>query len=186
MIVTRLLVHPTSLRWRGPSTPTLGGRFELWGLEPDKEYPVHFLDAKRRLGATVNLQSGNSPTTVMLKPCGEAKARFIDEEGNPHVDYRIGLRMVITPGVFGLDSAARSRGELSADEDFIASINHSDYYWNGPRSDQEGSLILAELIPDATYRMWAFEKGKHKVLKEFRVKSGENLDLGEFTIVRKD
>ena len=35
------------------------GRFEVHGLDPDAEVPVHFLDPKGKLGATVRL-SGKS------------------------------------------------------------------------------------------------------------------------------
>lgn len=182
MIVTRLLVHPTSLTWRGPSSPTLGGQFELSGLEPDKEYPVHFLDTKRRLGATANLRASLETTTIELKPCAEAKMRLVDPEGNPLVDYRPGLHMVVTPGVSQFDYEARRRGELGADEDFVANINRSGFYRNGPRTDKEGRVTLLELIPGATYRMYAFENGENRVLKQFTVEYGETLDLGEFVV----
>jgi hypothetical protein len=184
LVITRLVVYPYSLEWRGQMSPTWGGKFELSGLEEGNEYPVYFLNAKRRLGATAHLRAGSGMTTVVIKPCGEAQIRFVDPEGQPHAEMRPGLRMVVTPGAFGLDFDAMNRGELAADEDFVANINRTNYYWDGPKTDKDGIVTLLELIPGATYRLWSLEKGEHKVLRQFSVESGEHLDLGEFTIER--
>ena len=52
LVITRLHISPLTLAWRWEKPPTLGGNFELSGLDPDREYPVYFLDPQRRLGAT--------------------------------------------------------------------------------------------------------------------------------------
>lgn len=77
--------------------PVLGGRFELCGLEKGKGYPVYFLDAKRRLGATVTVQAGDEPR-VVLKPCGTAIARYVNLQGTPRIGPRPDLHMIVTPG----------------------------------------------------------------------------------------
>jgi hypothetical protein len=186
LVISRLVLAPGSLEWSGHVPPTQGGRFELSGLDHGTEYPVHFLAAKRRLGATLNLRADTETTTVVLKPCGAAHARFVDSQGRPHVGYQPGLRMAITPGAFALDFDAMHRGELAADEDFVANINQTDFYWNGPRSDEDGNVTFEELIPGASYRIWNRQNGKHTMLKQFAVKAGENLNLGEITIERND
>src|SRR5262249_38116346 len=49
LLVCRLQVHPRTHEFMGPSSPVLGGRFELHGLDPGKSYPVCFLDPLGRL-----------------------------------------------------------------------------------------------------------------------------------------
>ena len=99
LVISRLRMPSLSLDWRGMTPPTLGGNFELSGLAPDQEYPVHFLDPKQRLGATQIFRADSKPATVVLKPCGQASARFVDGEGKPVVDYDPIFHIVVTPGV---------------------------------------------------------------------------------------
>ena len=81
------------------------GQFEVHGLDPEVEIPVHFLEPKRRLGALVRM-SGKSMSggslSVHLKPCGAATARLVDAQGRPAANYGRSIlypiRLVITPG----------------------------------------------------------------------------------------
>src|SRR6202022_81320 len=60
------------------------GRFELHGCDPQETYPVLFLDARHRLGAAVKLSAKHAagdPVTVRLTPCGSARLRFVDAQG---------------------------------------------------------------------------------------------------------
>ena len=165
--------------------PTLGGRFEIAGLKEGHAYPVHFLDAKRRLGATAILRASSGSTTVELKPCGEAQARFVDPDGQPHVGFRPGLHLVVTPGEHEHDYEAAKRGELLADADFVSNIDRTNY-WPGPETDTQGNVTFPVLIPGATYRLSTFEDGKPKVLKQFTVESGEQLKLGDIIMHLND
>ena len=88
-IISRAVLDPRAswfLReWSGAyQLQAVRGRFELHGLDPDTELPVHFLEPKQKLGAVARL-SGKSafagPLTVRLEPCGAAKARLIDTQG---------------------------------------------------------------------------------------------------------
>ena len=99
ILISQLNIVPTTLSWRGDaSKQVLGGRFELSPLEPNQKYTVYFLDAKRRLGATATLTTEDDTPTVVLKPCGQATARFVDAAGQPLADFRSSLHMVVSPG----------------------------------------------------------------------------------------
>src|SRR5262249_18794094 len=67
-----------------------GGRFELPGCDPEKVYPVYFLDAKNQLGAVAEIpgKPGDQPVTVRLAPCGSAVLRFVDGQGGPKAGHR--------------------------------------------------------------------------------------------------
>jgi hypothetical protein len=180
-IISRLTFSPLSLWWRGQMPPTLGGRFELWGLEEGQDYPVYFLDAQRHLGRTAMVRAGSDEQTVVLEPCGTALARFVDPDGNPHVGFQPGLEMIVTPGAHQYDRAAAERGELAADVDFVANIDRRNY-WSGPETDEQGKVTFPALIPGATYRLSTFEDGNPVLLKQFTVAPGEQLELGDVTI----
>ncbi len=181
LVVSRLTYSPLSLHWRGQILPTLGGRFELTGLEEGKEYPVYFLNAERRLGRTIVIRPGGGEQTVVLEPCGTATARFVDPRGKPHPEFWPGLHMIVTPGAHRYDRAAAERGELSADEDLVSNIDRTNYR-QGFETDSQGKVTFPALIPGATYRLTTFEKGKPVVLKQFTVTPGEQLELGDITI----
>ena len=50
----------------------------------------------------------------------------------------------------------------------------------GPKPDKDGSIEFPALIPGATYRLLTSFDGFDEY-KDFHVKSGEVLELGEFT-----
>jgi hypothetical protein len=92
--------------------------------------------------------------------------------------------MVVTPGEsFALK--ARKEGTLLADEAaliVIAPIN----YQKDPASDAQGRIVLPALIPGATYRIvdrtTARTPNGPQLRREFTVKPGETLDLGDILI----
>ncbi len=162
------------------------GHFELHGLEPSADVPVYFLEPKRKLGATMHLsdKSGaGGPVTVRLEPCGTAKARLVDAKSRPLGGYRDELlfAMMITPG----PSSADPNG-LRQDGDFLNRIDAINYQ-KPPVSDDQGRIMFPALIPGATYRIADHTaKGddvqRLAIRKEFTVKPGETVDLGEILI----
>ncbi len=73
-----------------------------------------------------------------------------------------------------------------ADEDFVAEFDRV-HYPKGLISDDRGMLDLPALIPGATYRIYdgtMGEAGTPRLRKEFTVKPGETLDLGDVLIER--
>ena len=181
LIATNLKVWDTSGRWRGGSNDNTGGTFELLGLESGKDHPVYFLDAKRKLGATVNLRGGDENVTVKLKPCGQARAKFNLDDPDRKFDPTI--YFVATPGVGKYEYTKWKMGLVAADTDFNSNVDRINYRLPGDglrKKDADGYYTFPALIPGATYRLFTREAGDWDY-KDFTVKSGETLDLGEFT-----
>ncbi len=179
VLATNLDVWDYTGEWRGVSGPTLGGTFRLKGLTADQEHPVYFLDPRNKLGAMVNLRASKEPMSVVLKPCGSAKAKFILDR----VDRQFSpvLYFVLTPGEMKYDFDAMKAGKTLADSDFVANLDRINY--GNPQEVQEGIdryHTFPALIPGATYRLLIGGRidGPYK---DFTVQSGETLDLGEFT-----
>ncbi len=178
LVISRLNISPAILTWRGDRHETRGGRFQLAGLDPDREYPVLFLDPKRQLAAKVMIRAQSESPTVVLKPCGKATARFVDENGQPLVGAHANLHFILTPGAPRFDLVAMKAGLLSADADFVANIDRTNY-WDGPKADEQGRITMPALIPGATYQLqYVGPKGK-SLIKEFTVESQQTLDLGD-------
>lgn len=179
VLASNLNVWDYSGEWRGDSEPTLGGTFRLKGLTADQEQPVYFLDPRNKLGAMVNLRASKEPASVVLKPCGSAKAKFILDKDDRQ--FSPNLFFVLTPGEMKYDLDAIKAGKTIADSDFVANVDRINY--GIPKEVQEGierHYTFPALIPGATYRLLIGGRidGPYK---DFTVQSGETLDLGEFT-----
>jgi hypothetical protein len=165
------------------------GRFELHGLDADTEVPVHFLDPEHKLGATVPV-SGRSaatePIAVRLGPCGTASARLVGPDGKPVVGLsRPGLiAMVVAPGVVP-GARAQKEGALFADLRLLPQLDSINYP-KPPVSDAQGRIVFPALIPGATYQIIDYaprgDPAGPQIRKEFTVKPGETLDLGDIRI----
>jgi RNA polymerase sigma factor (sigma-70 family) len=194
-IISRIALEPSPMAWsmwRGNYHGNArNGRFELHGLDPNSDVPVHFFEPKRKLGATVHLpgkSAAGGQITVRLQPCGMAKARLVDSNGQPVAGYKAQffIAMIVTPGVLfrGSPDIADPRG-LLAEEDFLARIDSINYL-NGPTSDAQGKIVFPALIPGASYRVSdparARRTNQPPFRKDFTVKPGETLDLGDVVI----
>lgn len=165
-----------SMWWRH-AVDVLDGQFEIRGLDPSQTIPVYFLEAKKQWGACVQISGkevGKS-ITVRLEPCGRAVARYADADGRPVANHSPTLYLAVTPGKLRITPGPG----LSADEDFINNIDRHNY-WEGPRTDKDGRVTLPALIPGAIYHVARFQNG-WKLHKEFTVRSGETVDLGDIT-----
>ena len=87
-VISRIIMHArglTSKEWVGDyHEATRDGHFEIHGLDPDADVPVHFLDPQRKLGATAvfsGKSSAGGPVTVRLEACGSARACILDPQG---------------------------------------------------------------------------------------------------------
>lgn len=178
LVLTRLSMNPSDLTWRGFPVEALGGRFELSGLAEGIEYPVYFLDAKNRLGATVMVKADDKSPTVTLLPCGQASATIIDDSGKPMVGYFPWLDMVLTPGPDRFETAADAPGVLAGDTAYVLNIDRTNYQ-NATNSDEQGRITYPALIPGGRYRIITYEKGIAINLKEFVAESGKTLELGK-------
>jgi hypothetical protein len=186
-----ILRHGTSARaWHGGYHNTSGrdGHFEVHGIAPDASVAVHFLDPQRKLGATA-VFSGKSavagPIDVRLGPCGSARARIVGAGGKPFTG-RLPLKaltMVVNSGLKAPVANGKEGSVAAADEndlDWIDPIN----YESPVAADADGRVTLAALIPGATYRFTDRERPIRAgvVRREFTVRPGEMLDLGDILI----
>jgi len=150
--------------WKGyidVSVPVRDGTFELRGCDPEETYPVYFLDARNKLGATARLsakEAAGKEVTVRLEPCGSAVLRFVDKEGKPLKGFRATAFMVFRPGDKGTD----------ADSDFLDNVDTVNR-GRARTADADGRYTLPVLIPGGTY---FFTQNPKDLLT---VKSGETL-----------
>jgi hypothetical protein len=197
-IFSRLILDPSreaARYWTGRYHGKLrNGRFEIRGLAPDAEVPVYFLDPERKLGAVVNLSvksAAGGPVTVRLEPCGAARAWLVDPDGKPVEKPvpNLHIMMVVTPGPasnnYPNDNATSL---LSADEGGLTDVDPINYE-TALAPDAGGRITLPVLIPGATYRFIdysMFVRGQTgpEIRKEFTVKPGQKLDLGDIRIAK--
>ena len=194
-VLGRLALMPSPAAWnmwRGDyHREAFNGRFELHGLDPDAEVPVFFLEPKRALGATVQLSgksAADGPITVRLAPCGTAKARLVDGSGKPIAGHgnEFMLSMTNTSGRKPARPDSAPANTVPTDGDYLVRINPV-HYQKAPVSDAEGRIVFPALIPGASHRIVdttarVTAGGTRAIRKEFTVKPGETLDLGDILI----
>jgi RNA polymerase sigma factor (sigma-70 family) len=195
--ISRVILQPTWIAWHWWRSYYHGavqrdGHFAVHGLADDTEVPVYFLDARHKLGATARLSGragASGPVTVRLEPFGAARARLVDPDGKPVPRSREGAAsatLVVTPGPSPDSQDRADLDRLSADEDILSRIDPTRDK-KGPVSDDQGRLTIPGLIPGATYRLYDNTMGQGvgpRLRREFAVKPGETLDLGDVLIAK--
>ena len=196
-IFSSVILNPTRAYagWTGSYHGKLSnGRFEIRGLAPDAEVPVYFLAPERKLGAVVKLSvksAATGPIAVRLEPCGSARARLVDPDGKPITKPArdLTITMVVTPGPARNNNPNdKATGVLSADEGRLTDVDPINYAMELV-PDGDGRIMLPVLIPGATYRFTDYStvvRGQTgpEIRKEFTVKPGEKLILGDIRIGR--
>jgi hypothetical protein len=150
------------------SVPVRDGTFELHGCDPGVTYPVYFLDARNKRGATAQLsakEAAGKEVTVRLEPCGSAVVRYVDKEGKPLRGHRPLPSLVIRPGT----SPGGPRG-VYAEAEWLVNVDHVNYPNLGRGADAEGRCTFPALIPGAPYTGLLGSKPK-----ELTVKPGETV-----------
>jgi protocatechuate 3,4-dioxygenase beta subunit len=192
-VYSRAVLGPTAasavrMWWPATSEVARRGYFEVHGLDPETEVPVHFLQPDRKLGATARVSgkmASQGPVTVRLEPCGTAMARLVGPDGRPVTGQPLGvsITMVVTPGPPARSAETRA-GAFAADEDHLGRVDPVNH-GNGWVADARGRIALPALIPGATYRIIARTAGEGPpVRREFVVGPGEAVELGDIAIAR--
>jgi hypothetical protein len=189
-ILTTLRIEPFNPFWRGDfQVPIRDGRFELHGLAADASTRIHILDPEHEWGATVEVtgKEAGEDVTIRLQPCGQGKARFVGPDGKPVAKKKPHFEIVATPGPSSISRDEREQSELAADASLVANVDRK-HYWNLPGTDDEGRITLISLIPGALYRIIDFSTVNEKkgilIRKDFTVRPGEVLDLGDIVIAK--
>ena len=188
-IIATLHFNYFHLNWRGDITVHVReGSFELHGLDPEKATRVSFLDADHEWGTTLDLsdKSAGEDVTVRLEPCGQAKARLVGPDGKPVVNVFPHFELLGTPGPHEDSRTPEAEAQLAADAAYLPNLDRK-HYWGGRFTDAEGRITLPDLIPGASYRISDYstvnvENKGVQVRKDFTVKPGEILDLGDILI----
>jgi RNA polymerase sigma factor (sigma-70 family) len=185
-IIALLHFNYFHLRWRGDNTVhARDGRFELHGLDPEKATPAYFLDADHEWGATVELsgRQAGEDVTVRLQPNGQARARLVGPDAKAVAKIFPHFEILGSPGPDAWSKDPKDKALLAADATYMPNVDRK-HYWGKPFTDADGRITLPDLIPGATYRISDRsepDKGP-RVRKDFTVKPGETVDLGEILI----
>jgi beta-lactamase regulating signal transducer with metallopeptidase domain len=175
--------------WWGSSRrdPLRDGRFEVRGVSPDSKARVWLFDPEHEWGATfeVDAQDARRETKVMLEPCGRATARLVAPDGSPRTPYKLNIEFLAASSS-STDNAAAPVGQGQVEAN-ACPMNWVDpkRYTEAPSTDSEGRITYPALIPGAFYRIRDVTNSKgSQIRKDFSVKSGETLDLGDILIER--
>jgi RNA polymerase sigma factor (sigma-70 family) len=198
LVISRAILRPLPIAWlywtAAYRDSVKDGHIAVHGLSDDTEVPVYFLDSRHDLGATAYFWGKSAlsgPVTVRLEACGRARARLVNPAGKPvarlreaYTSYK--CMMIVTPGPHPSSQAEVDRKNLAADQGSVVEIDPA-HYPKGLVSDDQGQLALPSLIPGATYRVYDNTVGggdNPQLRKEFTVKPGETVDLGDLLIER--
>jgi hypothetical protein len=162
------------------------GTFSIPVLDPRMTFPILFFDARRGLGAFVELkgeQAGKEPLMVRLSKCGSARARFVDAKGNALAGYRPSLWLLVPPGPHPVPAKAAEvvKGGMRLGDALWVAVLDPVRYGAGPSTDAQGRVTLSGLIPRATYRLLLAD-GK---ARDFSVGADQGLDLADVTVVER-
>ena len=132
--------------------------------------------------------AASSPLTLRLEPCGAARARLVDPSGKPLARIPAGwvILLVVTPGQYPVPRPPPKDNPLEPDQAFLSDVDPI----NHPRTfatDPEGRVAFPALIPGATYRVidrLPLRNPETKLVRDFIVKPGETLDLGDIVIAK--
>ena len=127
--------------------------------------------------------AAGGPTTIRLEPCATSTARLVDAHGGPIAGYHdanmISMIIAPSPDPAGRDPAAAAG--LSGQVGRLFAIDPINYA-KEPTSDAVGRITFPALIPGATYRIGVRARNAGQFRKDFTVKPGETLDLGDILI----
>ena len=161
VLISRLTTRTATVHWGEIQGFPVSADFELGGCDPEKPYPAVFFQEQKGWGAVVHVsgKQAGKPLDVRLQPCGSAKARYLGADGRP---------------VAGRLTSADVRLVLAAGDSAFwgGFVQHSNVRkdWH---TDAEGRITWRGLVPGATYRV-------HN--RDFKVRSGEVLDLGDVVV----
>ena len=115
-----------------------------------------------------------------------AKGRIVGPDGRTASLPRPLFEFVATPGRATLSRRDPQKpDELMADSEFLGNVDPKHYGSGWPRTDAEGRFTMVALIPGALYRIIDASTAQGaQVRRDFTVKPGEMIDLGDILIAK--
>lgn len=176
----------------GLQTHTLrDGRFELFGIEPNKPARVIFLDAAYNWGRLVDIsRRPEEGLTIRLQPCGEAKAVFVGPNGKPVPNYTPYLTLLVSSSPEEAVRQDLTRKKSAQNWMYVGRIDKKNYrpssVW---LTDEDGRMVFPALIPGLVYRLvdpsqYDADDPSSRIRRYFTLKPGEKLDLGEILVAK--
>jgi RNA polymerase sigma factor (sigma-70 family) len=161
---------PQGYLFDGTTLPTRAGRFDLPGCDPGRAVTVWFFDPHDGLGGVEQLSPRpDGEPVVRLAACGSATVRLVPAPGTKApasvgAELALALRLPgaapATPGRLVPAYVFRGSGLAAVDQ-------------------REHRLTFRQLIPGAVYVLRVDTGGGWANLKEFTVRPGQHLDLGD-------
>jgi len=142
---------PDGIEFNGHHLAVRDGRFELPGCEPGEKVGVWVYDPQKKEGGHAEFVVGvGGDPTLRLSPCTSATVRVADRAGKPIRGAQLTFHLDLRRGDDANDSAdTGAPAGLSVPETAI-------YSWDLQTADTgDGKFPLRELIPGATYTIWA-------------------------------
>jgi RNA polymerase sigma factor (sigma-70 family) len=186
LIITTLHIEHFQTAWRGDlPMHARDGQFTLRGVDFARRERISFLDPNHEWGTTIesSMAWADDPPTVRLQPCGAVKARFVGPDGKAAAKHYPQVELVGRAGP-SAHAYPDMRGTALAADEIVLSRLDRQHYANFPATDAEGRIVLRYLIPGAIYRVYdtTNQKRGNQLRKEFSIKAGETIDLGEIVI----
>jgi RNA polymerase sigma factor (sigma-70 family) len=166
--------------------PVRGGQFTLPGCDARQTYSVVFLDAVNELGAVAEIPAEPAlpPPQVRLQPCGAARLRLLEPDGQPAVGCRLTVLVLLEADAATGDAAAQAAKREAADP-YQADWFDPRHYLRPPVTDDKGWATLPALVPGARYQVWVQCEGVWGWQKPFSVAAGETRILPDLRLRRR-
>jgi RNA polymerase sigma factor (sigma-70 family) len=154
--------------------PTRAGRFEVPGCDPGRSVPVWFFDPENGLGGAERLSvKADGEPVVRLAECGSVTLRLVPPPGvRVTGEVKVELMLALRP-----PGEAPGPGPTG-----VGSLVPASAFRGSGRVTQEARahrLTFSQLIPGASYVLRVDVGDGWVSVKEFAVKPGEQLDLGD-------
>ncbi len=168
--------------FEGDGREIFSGRLKIDSVPPDGDLKVFLLDPVKKHGRVVTLRGREAERTkrIELLPCGSAKYRMVDAQGNPvpGVDNLGQPNMIFLTGTSLFD---RDPDMPLADETHISNFDRRNHW--GAMSGEGGWLTCEALIPGVEYQLFGDgPDGKPQVERSFQVGPGEQKTLADYVI----